>query len=219
MTKSRHVILMADVITSGEHDGRTLSRHLKRIIAMANRTHARQLRSPLTVTLGDEFQGVTRSVAGATEIILWLEHRLRSKPLKENGELTPYRLRYVVHEGGIESALNPERAHGMLGPGLTRARALLNRKTRDQPRVKIEIDDHRLARRLHLGFAVWDELGAEFKAEDYAFIELALTEPDAARIGRKVGRHRTSVERRRRNLKLNAFQATESLIRDLVAKG
>ena len=46
----------------------------------------------------------------------------------------------------------------------------------------------------------------------------SLAERDAIKVGRKVGRHRTSVERRRRSLKLNAFQATESLIRDLVAE-
>lgn len=209
------VILMADVIQSGSHDATRLSRHLKSMISAANRVKSNGVISPLTVTLGDEFQGVCKSVEAGIKTILWLEHRLRTKPLSIDDSLNPYGLRYVLHEGIISTPLNSERAHGMLGPGLTKARQLLNHKERGQSRFQISIAEAKLSRQLQRAFRVMDELTQNYKAEDYVFIEMLLHEPDSERIGKKIGRHRTSIGRRRRSLQIGILQNIESLIIDL----
>lgn len=140
-------ILMADVVRSRNIDARPLSRHLKTTTAAANRVSGSGIKSPLTVTLGNEFQGVCRSIADGINIILWREHRLRAKPLMIDGKGKSYGLRYVLYEGVISTPFNRDRAHGMLGPGLTEPRQRLNQKERKQPRIQIELQDTVLSRR------------------------------------------------------------------------
>ena len=206
---------MADVIQRGSHEATQLSRHLKSMISAANRVKPNGIKSPLTVTLGDEFQGVCESLAAGVRTILWLEHRLRSKPLVVNGKPDDYSLRYVLHEGAISTPINPTRAHGMLGPGLTRARQLLSQKERGQPRFQILITDSKRSHRLQKAFNILDEISQNFKVEDFEFIEALLKESDSESIGRRFSRHRTSVERRRRSLQIGVIQNIESLIIDL----
>lgn len=208
-------ILMADVVKSGTHDAAALGRHLNTTIKAANRSKPNGIMSPLTVTLGDEFQGVCQSVVHGVRTMLWLEHRLRAKPLVVDGQFDAYSLRYVLHQGTISTPINRDRAHGMLGPGLTRARYLLNQKDRSRPRFQIEVNDSTISRRLQIAFNVLDELGRDLKVTDYAFIEALLQESNSEKVAKKFGRHRTSVERRRRNLYIEAIKNTESLIYDL----
>ena len=213
-----HTILMADVISSGEHSGRALSNHLKRLTAAANREFANGILSPLTVTLGDEFQGVLSSPRVGMELVLWIEHRLREKPLVEKQQICPYQLRFALHQGAIDTSLNFERAHAMLGPGLTRARKLLNERLRNTSRLRVELKDEAKSRRLRACFDVLDAIGRDFKPTDYPFIEALLRNHDIKKLERKFQRHRTSIERRRRTYKIDACQTLEALIRDLVTE-
>lgn len=215
MAQTKQIILMADVISSRTFDGAALSAHLLEATEAANFEFKRELGSPLTVTLGDEFQGVCASVRVGVDLMLWLERHLRKKPHFEKKKLASYQLRYVLHEGVVESPLNPDRAHGMLGPGLTRARELLDEHRRGAPRFRVVLDDADRSRRLTQLFQVLDAIASDYKADDFAFIEALLDESDNERVGEQFDRHRTSVDRRRRTLKIEAYQLLERLLRDL----
>ncbi|WP_157971961.1 SatD family protein [Pleomorphovibrio marinus] len=75
--------------------------------------------SPLTITLGDEFQGVLKNEFSFYEVLTWIE----KNKWRSNEEI---RLRYVLEYGQIETDINTEIAHGMMGEGLKIAREKLS---------------------------------------------------------------------------------------------
>jgi len=90
-----------------------------RAVDAQNRTHAAALVSPLTITLGDEFQGLVRSLAQAAAIVRDLRLALLAQRVD---------CRFVIGLVQIKTRLNPDKAWNMMGPGLARARAVLNEK-------------------------------------------------------------------------------------------
>jgi hypothetical protein len=128
----RHVILMADIIGSSDRPGKRLMRRFLEMVDGVNAGNADRLLSPLTVTLGDEFQGVPESVDAAVDLIIALEQQ-------RVHQQADFLLRYVIVEGVIETPLNPVRAHEMLGPGLTRAREQLAGLKSSDRRLHVEL--------------------------------------------------------------------------------
>lgn len=215
--RKQYIILMGDVVGSREHEGQALADHLLAITDSANKSFGDALESPLTVTLGDEFQGVVKSPEAGVDIILWLEHRLRKEPLKEGDTVRAYQLRYVLHEGAIDTPVNPDRAHGMMGEGLTTARELLTERHRDLPRFRMALADSRRSRRLGDLFSVLATLAEDWKVEDFELIEAMLAENDSEALGKRFNRHRTSIDRRRQTLKIEAYLTLERLLRDIAS--
>ncbi|MGH6952113.1 MAG: SatD family protein [Vitreimonas sp.] len=113
-------VLMGDLVGSEKAaSAKAVHRVFNRAIARANKRHAAQILSPLTITLGDEFQGLISSFVGA-----WtLAAELRLGLLHEGVSC-----RFVVGAATIETPLNRARAWNMMGPGLADARAKLNDK-------------------------------------------------------------------------------------------
>ncbi|WP_221029783.1 SatD family protein [Actomonas aquatica] len=214
MKNTTQFIFMADVIGSEAHPSRALGTHLKATTTTANRKFAEALRSPLTVTLGDEFQGLCTNLRAGIDLILWFEHQLRQKPLEVAKTAHPYALRYVLHAGQVDTPINPERAHGMLGPGLTHARRTLEAHRRGAPRIQVDLPDAQLASRLQNLFGVLTALTDDFKPADFTFIEALFATTDSEKLSRQFDRHRTSIERRRVTLKIDACLTLERLLRD-----
>ena len=116
MEKERQYdILMADVIRSRNQDGERLMQDLEKLVEEVAKINPARFLSPMTITLGDEFQAVVRSAVDAVEIMFSLEEQRIMLQL-------PLKLRYVLHRGVIETPINAKSAHGMLGKGLTQAR-------------------------------------------------------------------------------------------------
>ncbi len=60
MPKKQHSypIFMGDVVNSSDYDGEVLSKGLKELVESTNKKFGKAILSPLTITLGDEFQGI-----------------------------------------------------------------------------------------------------------------------------------------------------------------
>lgn len=120
MSKKSHnlAVVMGDLVAS-EASASLKATHqaFNKAVAGANKKFAPV--SPLTITLGDEFQGLASTLASAWEIVTTLRLRLLQDGL---------RCRFVVGFARIETPINPERAWNMMGPGLAQARERLNRK-------------------------------------------------------------------------------------------
>ena len=102
-------MVMGDLVHS-EHaaDIAQLHEAFNEAVEQCNRRYADVLASPLTITLGDEFQGLVTSLnAGARRGI---------------------DCRFVLGLARIETAVNPQQAWNMMGPGLSRSRHKLNEK-------------------------------------------------------------------------------------------
>ncbi|MDB5663762.1 SatD family protein [Cypionkella sp.] len=96
-----------------------LHEHFNEAVDAQNRAHADVLKSPLTITLGDEFQGLAGSLAQALPIVRDLRLQLMSHAVE---------CRFVIGIVELKTEVNHEKAWNMMGPGLARARLKLNEK-------------------------------------------------------------------------------------------
>ena len=95
-----HHILMADIIGSRAANQRRLMEDFRRVIESTNREHRGDYHSPLTITLGDEFQGVVKNLEKSVQTLFAIEEKL----IRSGHE---FKLRYVLAQGRIETPINP----------------------------------------------------------------------------------------------------------------
>ncbi|WP_436516467.1 SatD family protein [Ekhidna sp. To15] len=125
-------ILMADIVSSHEKDGKALMLDFQGLVQWTNMIYGDSIESPLTITLGDEFQGIVASASKGIDIMLAMEEYILEEELD-------FKLRYVLHEGEVETPINEDKAYEMLGPGLTNARELLNNMKKENGRFLVSI--------------------------------------------------------------------------------
>lgn len=120
----RYAVVMGDLVRSESSLAvELLHERFNQAVDRQNFKHAATLTSPLTITLGDEFQGLTNTVTQAIEIA----RSMRLELLAERIDC-----RFVVGTVKIKSPINPSKAWNMMGPGLARARGKLNEKKAKQ---------------------------------------------------------------------------------------
>ncbi|GLK52608.1 SatD family protein [Maricaulis virginensis] len=206
---------MGDVTASSRREAGRVRDWLAGVVATINDTQADDIRSPLTVTLGDEFQGVVASAEAAMRIVFALDALcLEADP--------PIDLHYVILEGGIETPINPDIAHGMLGPGLTRARQLLTEKPtqkRRRTRCTIELGDVTLTAAAADILLALEGLRARWNDVERPYAAVLLEEPDDSVAADRLDRDRTSVYRRRRTLLVEEYRALQSALLTILDRG
>lgn len=112
-----YVAIMGDLIDSEGAASRTaLHATFNDVVQMENDIGS-TIASPLTITLGDEFQGLVRSFSAGLEIA----QRMRLRLLSRNVEC-----RFVLGLVDLASPLNTRIAWNMLGSGLADTRERLN---------------------------------------------------------------------------------------------
>lgn len=115
-----HAVLMGDIVGS---ESATSVERLHDIfndtIDRSNRARHDVLASPLTITLGDEFQGLTSTLRDAAA----LARDIRLELLVER-----FDCRFAIGVAKLETPLNADRAWNMMAPGLARTREKLNEK-------------------------------------------------------------------------------------------
>ena len=204
-----YYILMADIIASRKQRSNILSRDLKNLVASCKTNLASGILSPYTITLGDEFQGVAKSLRSALESIYYFEETA----LKEK---IHFKLRYVLHYGKIETRLNRKIAHGMMGAGLTRARELLNQKQRGRPRFLFDLANNMLTKQLNRIFSVFDSLIAEWREKDYPLISDMLINDSNEEVGAKHEKNRSQIWKRRKHLRIDEYKILKEVVFDLI---
>lgn len=118
--RKAHAVLMGDIVGS-EIAPAVLVMHqaFNRALSAANKRHAATIASPLTVTLGDEFQGLLTGLASAWDIAADLRFKLLAEGVS---------CRFVIGLVLLETPLNRTRAWNMMGAGFSAARDKLNDK-------------------------------------------------------------------------------------------
>ena len=173
------------------------------MIKATNRNFEDELKSPLTITLGDEFQGVPASLNTCLDIIFHLEEAL----LLLNH---PFEMRYVCVSGEINTPINPHIAHGMMGPGLTKARELLTRKSRSRPKYHTLIDEKdRMRNQL---FSALADIQSHWRKDDYKLIYHMINNESDAQIGDTFDKHRTQIWKFRNKYLISAYQNLKEVI-------
>jgi hypothetical protein len=200
------IILMADIIGSTQQKSKSLMVDFKESVAYVNRSNKRHILSPLTITLGDEFQGVVKDVQAAFKVLFDLELVLMS--LKRS-----FKLRYVIQEGKIETKLNRTRAYEMLGPGLTVARMQLNAMKSSKTRFKIALKDPVLSTQLSLVMNSYQGITDQWTPAQQKVVVAFLEEQlDYRKVAEKLKKDPTSMWRRKKTLLIEEVDSLKKLI-------
>lgn len=198
-------VLMADIIGSSEFSNLSkLAKTFADLVKKCNNVNEEELISPLTITLGDEFQGIARSECSVYKIITWLEEN----KWKANEELP---LRYAVELGEIETEINTEIAHGMMGPALTKARERLNMLKDEGDLLSIggDIEDKEL-KQIHLNLYL--SYLRNWHWRDRVLISHLLELKDYKLVAEKLKKTRSLVWKRNKSLGMdNYFKLKRSL--------
>jgi SatD family (SatD) len=202
----KRIILMADVVKSHLHDQRELISEFKEIVHEANSIYKSSLLSPLTITLGDEFQGILKNASTALELIIHLEESLIHRKTKFN-------LRYVLHEGEIETEINDKIAFEMLGEGLSEARRMMETLKEDKRRFHIVIENSNHSELLNCAFRIFESITERWREKkDEEIISNFLKYKDYKKIADILERERSLIWKRQKSLQLESYYSIKSII-------
>jgi len=204
-----YIIFMADVIDSASKDNTRTAKELKLLVDALNNDHSGCILSPMTITLGDEFQGVISNVESAVDLLLSSEQWL----LENKSSID---LRYVVYEGVIDTPINSETSYGMLGPGLTEARKLLSRKTKDRKLAEFVLNDERKSKLLNkvtkamLGFR---DLPARHKNSEILG-DLLFSDLSDKEVAEKNGKSPSEIWKYRKNWYVGSWSSAIAILKE-----
>ncbi len=202
---------MGDVEGSSGLESGFVQHSLGELVENINNEQKPSILSPLTITLGDEFQGITSSTEHGIDLLLELEeYRLKHQ--------IPYRLHYVLLEGAIDTEINTETAYGMLGSGLSKARELLSSKKRDRNRFEIRLEDEFISIQINRLFSVLDGISESWKVSDFPLILNMLTEPNNQIVADQHQKTRAQIWKRRKTLQVEHYRTIQEVIKDLIKK-
>ncbi|MCZ8168271.1 MAG: SatD family protein [Flavobacterium sp.] len=206
-----YAILMADILKSGEKDANKLMLEFRKTVKYINENCKSCIISPLTITLGDEFQAVIDNVQNAVTVIIKLEEYIITEELN-------FKLRYVLNIGTIKTEINREIAHEMLGEGLTDARKALNilKKSKSRFLIKLRNEDKRIEKILNDAFKIFQFYIDSWKVKEYSTIREFFLNDDYKVVADKFGINQSTAWRRRKSLNLEEFEAVKQIVNYLV---
>jgi hypothetical protein len=200
---------MGDVVSSSKYEAKALQDIFQKLVKEANVEYSTSILSPLTVTLGDEFQSVIKSVWQGVDLIFKLEERCLFKQI-------PFKLHYVLYEGEIDTEINTNTAYGMLGSGLTKARAMLTTKKRNRKRFTFHFDDAQLTQQIVRLFEILDAIILRWNPNDYALIYDLIQNENNKLVGDKYSKTPSQIWKRRKNLMVHEYNLLKVLVQDLI---
>jgi len=200
---------MGDVVNSSDYDGEELSKGLKKLVESTNKKFGNSILSPLTITLGDEFQGILSSVSSGIDLLFHFEEEL----LKTEPD---FKLHYVFLLGEIETEINPDIAYEMMGKGLTEARKLLSTKKRNRKRFQFKLENKKQTEQLTKIFEVLDTIILNWKKEDYPLILDMINNDNNSEVGELHDKNRDQIWKRRKTLMINEYNLLKDFIKTYI---
>ena len=165
-----------------------------------------QLISPLTITLGDEFQGVSNSLKNSILVILYFEEYI----IKNNAN---FALRYVINYGKIDTPINSEIAYGMLGEGLSNARRMLENLKKTDYRFEIETKSKSKSKALNDALRVMQNIQTKWNSkEDKELAAMFIQYHDYKIIATKTGVTRSQIWKKEKSLNISSYLAIKNVI-------
>jgi hypothetical protein len=200
------IVLMADIIGSTKKKSKPLMADFKNLVARINASDKKHILSPLTITLGDEFQGVVKDVHGAFRVMFDLELSLMR--LKRS-----FKLRYVIQEGRIDTKLNRTQAYEMLGPGLSAARKQLNTMKTSKSRFRIALYNQALSTQLALAMNTYQGITDQWTpAQQKVVVAFVDEQLDYRKVATKLKKDPTTMWRRKKTLLIEEVDSLKKLI-------
>lgn len=201
----QHIILMADIIDSRKGNEKQLMSDFAKVTTKVGRMYDNRLKSPITITLGDEFQSIPRNLTDAINIIISIEEEIINAGME-------FKLRYVITEGRIATTINSKVGYGMLGEGLTRAREQLQSIKKEKWRFNFDLTEKTKAIALNNAFLVFQDYVDEWKPEDYKLVSGLLSKPDYKEVADELGKNRSLIWKRKKSLRIDEYLALKDVI-------
>jgi len=208
----KQYILMADVVASGKKDQKQLMKDFKKLITEINESYANDILSPLTITLGDEFQCVLKDLAVSIQIILHLEEAIIHQKMN-------FQLRYILNQGNIETPINKAIAYEMLGAGLTEARQKLTDAKQHKQRFLITIDNKFQQEILTDAFKIAENIIDKWDLEkDYEVVSNFIKFKDYKIVSEAVNKTRSQLWKREKTLNIESYNSVKNIIQLIIKK-
>ncbi len=205
-----YLILMADIINSSHSEGGALMSAFSGLVDKVNKKFGTGILSPLTITLGDEYQGIVADAQTAADIIFFIdEESLVTDP--------QFRLRHVVHFGDVETPINRKESHAMLGPGLTRAREILGEIKSGDTEISISGFTPGTDERLSLAFRLYRAFYNDWPEKDRQIAYDFIQKHDYKILAGMYGKDPSTMWRKERTLKMKDFYTSRALINLLIS--
>jgi len=201
----RRYILMADVIQSTQMSAPDLMRDFKHVASLVNRRLAGAFYSPITITLGDEFQSVVQSLKSGADVIIHFEEAVIS-------EGKDFKLRYALNFGEIDTPLSKKAAYGMLGPGLLETRTFLGRLKNSRDRFFFRLEDPDLSEKMNMIFRLYQMVVDAWRKKDYPVVAEFMRNEDYKAVADKLKKDRSLMWKRERSLNIAAYLTIKDLI-------
>lgn len=193
-------------MSSHEKDSKTLMSDFQSLVQYINKIYSESIESPLTITLGDEFQGIVASASKGVNIILAMEEYI----LEEEFD---FKLRYVLHEGEVETPINEEKAYEMLGPGLTDARKMLNEMKKENGRFLLSIDGSKEANKM---MRITQHFIDGWHPKDRSTVSGFLQGHDYKAMAKIESKDESSLWRRRKSLAIDEYLLCKEMMHHLI---
>ncbi|MDR7128220.1 hypothetical protein J2X69_000548 [Algoriphagus sp. 4150] len=200
----REWILMGDVIKSSHADQIALQKNFAVLIKMVNESFKEELASPLTITLGDEFQGIVKSSEDVAFVLVALEEYRWQLEI-------PILIRYSVTLGEIDTEINPVIAYGMLGAGLAEAREALVEMKSAEDRLVLN-GDFPKKRQMALSLNLLLELQEQWKWKDRDIIKGYFKFKDYKKVAKDLNKDVSLMWRRFNSLEFSSYQKRKKLV-------
>lgn len=201
-----YIVLMADIIGSGKRAGKELMIQFKHLTDTVKRKHAKRFLSPITITLGDEFQSIVKSVEDALAVVVEIEEKI----IESNFS---FKLRYSIYEGEIDTPINKQVAYGMLGEALTEARATLDgMKSKKYDRFFISLLNKKQEEIIENYFLLYISFLDRWKQSDYSLISAFINKDNYREVAKIFDKDDSQMWKRNKTLHIREYLAIRSLI-------
>lgn len=201
-----YIILMADIVDSRKNDQKELMNNFKKLTSEVNLKNKNILLSPMTITLGDEFQGIIKSLVSAIELIFFIEETIIQQHVG-------FKLRYVLFEGAIDTPINEAIAHGMLGEGLTKAREALEGNKNTNCRYYFNLKNTKASKALTQSMFLYQSIIDDWNvSKDYHLITKFIELKDYKKVAENLGKSRSQIWKREKSLKIEEYFSIKSII-------
>jgi SatD family (SatD) len=208
--KNNKIVLMADIQDSSSKNSIIIMNFFRQIVDEINAVFKKSIDSPLTITLGDEFQGVIKNVPNAISIIYYIEELI----VKNNID---FKLRYVINEGKIDTKINPIRSYEMLGQGLTDARNQLNELKKTKSRFFISLTNEPKNIILNESFVVFQNIIDDWNIKkDQEILAHFIDLEDYKKVALAVNKDKSQIWKRNKNLNIDSYFAIKRVILSIV---
>lgn len=200
-------ILMADIINSRRKNSSLLMQQFKDVVSSINKVKSENLISPLTITLGDEFQGLTNTIENGIKTIFDIEEIILDKQYD-------LKLRYVLLYGQIDTEINTSIAYEMLGEGLTNARRDINSLKKTDSRFLIRLNNNETKKEQYLNkaFFIYQNFIDSWKEKDLKIIKEFLLHEDYKIVAQNVSIDPSNAWRRKKSLNIQEYNDIKEII-------